>query len=104
MVAANLEAAGTETSTWFLTARRFLAKTADDGNQTINLCLVQGSSKGRHIVLPLFNLRVYFRVGHLLGFGRTQILRSNRFSNHRITGPIGTVALGAGCVEYFLAF
>jgi hypothetical protein len=44
-----------------------------------------------------------FRVGQLLGFRGTQVLRANRFPNHRVSGSIWTVALGAIGVEQLLA-
>src|SRR5579863_4342760 len=103
LMAASSRAAGTGASTWLLGARFFLAERADDRNQTVNLRLIQGSTERRHIPLSLLDLRVYFGVSQLLGFGRTQILRPDRFSDDRISGSIRAVALGAVCVEQFLA-
>src|SRR5579863_1931373 len=92
-------AAGTGTSTWFLGARRLLAKPADDGNQTVDLRFVQGSSERRHIPPALINLRVDFGVRQLLGFGGAQIFRPDRFADDRIAGSVGAVTLGAVGVE-----
>jgi hypothetical protein len=103
MMAASLEVAWKGTSTWFLNARWFLAKLADDRNQTVNLRLIQGSSERRHIPLALIDLRVNFGVSQLFSFGGIQILGSYRFSDDRIPSPIRPVALGAFCLVQFLA-
>ncbi len=88
VMAAATEAALKGTSAWFFTGRRLLAKPADDRNQTVDLSFVQGSSKRRHIPLALIDLRVDFGIGQLLGFRRTQILGSDRFSDDRVPTSI----------------
>src|SRR5260221_10820079 len=103
VIAASEKAAGIGTSISLFSDHWFLAKRTDDRNQAVNLRLVQGSSERRHVPFPLLNLRVDFRVRQLLGFGRIQILRPDRFSDDRAPGSIRTVALGAGGIVKLLA-
>jgi len=45
-----------------LRCRRFLAKRTNNGNQAIDLRLVQGAAERWHVILTLLNLRVDFGV------------------------------------------
>src|SRR5512135_453895 len=47
----------------------FFVELTDNRNQTVDLRLVQGPSKGRHVSFPLINLSEDFSVGEFLGFG-----------------------------------
>src|SRR6476660_3578193 len=56
---------------------RFLAELTENWDQAIDLGLVQSSAERRHVPLALIDLREYFRVGELLGFGASKVFGSH---------------------------
>ena len=103
MRSASSNAAGTWASTSLLACGwRFFAEFTDNGNQTVDLRLVQAPSEGRHVSFALINLREDFGVGQLLGFGGAKIFRSDGFADYRTSASIRAVALGAVRVVKFL--